>query len=475
VVLTPRGHRVINKIMNEKKKSIRAMFGVVSAGERRQCLSVLQKVAKSIMARTAVAALVLLSFASQARAEDQPLTLRQAYEYSLKQSEVVAQQVQELESAKGDFYSALQYILPNVHFVMTHFEQDAPRKGEGGSSSGDGASSNLSRRTTPGAKFTFSQPIFSGFKEFAAIRASGSLTRERKFQIQRAKEVLFIDVVDAFYETLWKEKTVEVHKNIKTSIEDRLKELNERAKVGRTRESEIQTATSDLKTVEAAAQKAQREYVVAKQLLEFYIGREIKGPLADEDIPLLNLGDVFRFLEARDKRADVLAAKENYHLYQANVMSAQSGFFPWVTLDGNYYTRRVGFQSGIDWDVVLTVDVPIFDGMQTVGATKKAYAEQEIARLEYELVRRQADLEIRNFFETYHAMQDEDKALKEAVDAAKSTYDIQSQDYRTNLVNNLDVLDALRRSEDSQNSWLETHFDMKRSYWKFKVSVGEAP
>jgi outer membrane protein TolC len=214
---------------------------------------------------------------------------------------------------------------------------------------------------------------------------------------------------------------------------------------------------------------------VAKQLLEFYIGREIKGPLADEDIPLLNLGDVFRFLEARDKRADVLAAKENYHLYQANVMSAQSGFFPWVTLDGNYYTRRVGFQSGIDWDVVLTVDVPIFDGMQTVGATKKAYAEQEIARLEYELVRRQADLEIRNFFETYHAMQDEDKALKEAVDAAKSTYDIQSQDYRTNLVNNLDVLDALRRSEDSQNSWLETHFDMKRSYWKFKVSVGEAP
>ena len=474
VALTPRGRRVIRKIMTEKRKSIRHIFAVLNEKERRQYLSALLKVKRHL---TSLVVLGAVFFAPCfAQAEDPPLTLQTAYELSLKQSEVVAQQVQQLESAYGDFYSSLQIILPDVHYVITYFEQDSPRKGEEGSSaSGDTASAGALRRTTPGAKFTFSQPLFSGFKELAALSGGGALKQQRRHEIRRAKEMLFVDVVDAFYQTLWKQKTVEIDAAIEGSIAERMRELEERVKLGRSRDGEMQTAKSDLKTVEASLQKAKREYVVARELLEFYVGRPIQGPLADEETASLQLGDLLRFLEVRDKRADVLVAKENLKVYQAKTISAQAGFLPTASLDGNYYTRRVGFQSGTDWDVLLTVDVPVFDGMETFGAVKKAYAEREIARLEYERVRRKADLEIKNFFETYRSMENEDKALEEAAEAAKENYAIQSQDYRMNLVNNLEVLDALRRSEEAQNGWTETHFEMKKSYWKFKVAVGEAP
>ena len=154
-------------------------------------------------------------------AEEKPLTLAEAYRLSLKRSEDIAMKVETLNAAQGRFYRASDTVMPKADFVMTHKEQDA----SGSSGSTSTTDSSLTRRVIPEKKFTFSQPIFSGFKEFAALQGSGAEKEQRVFEIERAKELLFMDVVDAFYGVFLAQEDVEILKSIHTALENRIKEL----------------------------------------------------------------------------------------------------------------------------------------------------------------------------------------------------------------------------------------------------------
>ena len=124
--------------------------------------------------------------------DQQPLTLSQAYALALDRSETLAIHRELIEEAWGRTLSALGVILPSASFVMTQFNQDAI------SSLGDGSEgviANASRGSTPLKKFTFSQPLFSGFKEFAVL-ASGKADRKRQRHLyDRARQMVVINVV----------------------------------------------------------------------------------------------------------------------------------------------------------------------------------------------------------------------------------------------------------------------------------------
>ena len=97
------------------------------------------------------------------------LTLDEAYRLALKQSEDVAISRETLGAAEGHFYQAFQVILPKIDYAITRTEQQAVSGG-----SADTTTANALRRSTPLQKFTLNQPIFSGFKEFAAFPPAGA-------------------------------------------------------------------------------------------------------------------------------------------------------------------------------------------------------------------------------------------------------------------------------------------------------------
>ncbi len=405
-------------------------------------------------------------------AKQAPLTLEEAYRLALEQSEDVAMKQQELERAQGHLYQALNEVTPEVNFLMTEQIQDAPKKG---SSSGGGDSSNtgnLTRRTTPQKRFTLHQPIFSGFKEIAGVEGSNAEKAQKEYEKRRLEDTLLTDLVSAFYAVVQAEKDITTFEETKKTLEDRIGELKSRVNVGRSRESEIQTALSDEKKVEADLVVAKSDAVIARQQLEYYIGRSINGDLADPD-DSFEIKDQDYYLDKVDSRPDVKAANEAYILAEKAVVVAQSGLFPSAYLDGDYYTQRVGIQSGIDWDVLLSVNVPIFNGTETIGDIKVAASEREMAKYNFLKTKRLARLDIRNAYEEYNSAKLEEAALKEAADAKKKDYDLQEAEYKHNLVNNLDVLTALKDYQDLSRQLNEAHYTTKNKYWQLKVAVGE--
>jgi outer membrane protein TolC len=188
----------------------------------------------------------------------EPLTLSKAYELALKRSEELGMKSEMIEAAKAHFYQAFAGILPRVSYHADHFRQDSDEN----ASSQDGSTRNFTRETSDEGYFSLSQSLFGGFKDFAAIGAAGSEKAQRRYELERARQVLFQNVMEAFYGVLQAQKDREIFEKTQKLHEDRIGELKGRVKLGRSRESEMLTSTVDLKLAAADVEESKRVEVI---------------------------------------------------------------------------------------------------------------------------------------------------------------------------------------------------------------------
>ncbi len=398
-----------------------------------------------------------LTVAVASFAQETPLTgvtLQECYRLALKQSETLAIQSELIREAEGRFLQSLSGILPKVSFDITPSWED----------DGD----DIERDRTD--KFTFSQPLFSGFKEFAAMAASRAQGRQRKLEEERARQLLFKDVSDAFYYYLSYIEDMDALKATREALNLRLTDLEERKKLGRSRPSEVAQAQARLSRLEAEIESVDSQLQVARKLLEFLTGYEIES--LSDDLSVEDLKDDEKdYTSKASSRPDVKAAREAARSTKHLVTAARAGHFPTVDLDGNYYTRRSG-SSDSNWDVLLSVSVPIFTGGQTAGLIKEKKAVSRQAELTLERTERLAVNDIQNAYIRLRSSYRRTAALQKSLAAAQTNYDLQVEDYGRSLVNNLDVLQALEDLQGARRDLAESSNGLKRAYWNFQLALG---
>ncbi len=390
------------------------------------------------------------------------LNLRQCYQRALKQSEKIAAQQQLIQETEGRFLQALNGILPSASFFYSDKRQN------GNNSSG------FSLRRVPEAKFVFSQPLFSGFKEFAALAGSQAEFRQRAQEKIRAEQLLFTDVSDAFYNLLSQQEQLAALETIRAALAERVDELKKREELGRSRPSEVANAQAKLSKLEADLEFVRGEEGVGRELLEFLIGQNLEDIIDSEETSVV-LAEEKSYTQKVAERPDVKAAEQIWIAARKQVVGARSGYWPTASLDGNYYTKRVGNSAGIDWDATFNVNAPIFDGALTQGKVKEAKARAEEARLSLSQTKRNALLEIQNSYTRMDASLKQQAALEKSLRAAEKNYDLQKEDYAHNLVNNLDVLQALEDLENARRDFIAAKYRLKQQYWKLQLSIGNIP
>jgi outer membrane protein len=401
--------------------------------------------------------ITLWSGVAVAQSVSDGLTLKECYTLALKRSESIAIQKEYIKETEGLMLQSLSTALPKVAFAYSEKWQDVrPNDTFGGS--------------TPEGKFTFSQPLFTGFKEFAAIGASKHVGLQRRQELKRAEELLFTDVADAFYLYLNYQQDLEVLENTQKVLFERVGELEKRQSIGKSRPSEVASSQAKLRKTEASVEVVRSQKDVAGQLMEFLIGRSfdrlVEESLVPEDVTLESL-----YLKA-DTRADVVAAGESFAAYKNNITNARSAFFPTVTLSGNAYTKRGDVYEGNDWDATLAVNVPLFNGLSDFGQVAQARAQANTADLKLSQIKRKALLEIRNAHTKWIAADQKLKAFVLAAEASDKNYQLQAEDFQKSLVNNLDVLQALEDLQAARRDLVAAKTDYARSYWALKVSTG---
>ena len=412
--------------------------------------------------------LLLASAAPQAFAESPavapgappaPLTLADCYRLALKQSETLAIRQELITQAETRFTQALSGILPRVSFVSTDKRQD-----------GSGSSA-FTLRNVPERKFTVSQPLFSGFREFAAMAGTKAEHHQRTLEKARAEQLLLVDVADAFYLVLEQREDLAALEMIRRALADRAEELTAREQIGRSRPSEVVSAEAQRLRLEADLELVRVQEVLARQLLAFLTGLDQIEALQDPSLPPLT--EENPYLAKAVTRPDIGAVQAAAQVAEHQVGIAKADRWPTVSLDGNYYLERVGAAKDVTWDAAIKVAVPIFQGGQTQGAIAQAASQARQATLVASETQRRAVLEVRDAYASARAALARRDALARALAAAEENYRLQVDDYRRSLVNNLEVLQTLQALESARRDLLHGDYEAKRQYWHLRAAAGD--
>jgi outer membrane protein len=394
------------------------------------------------------------------------LTLSDCYKLALRQSEIIAISADSIRQAEARFLQALSVAMPYVSFKSTDTQEAIPN--DAGTTF-----STLKPAKSSERQFQVTQTLFNGFKAIAAASGSAMEKDQRIEEKIRAEQLLLVDVSNAFYLFIEKQEDLKALLRIKSALTNRIEELKSREDLGRSRSSEVVNARAQLYTLEADLKVVKSQEVVARQLLEFLIGRPVDKVSDSYKIPEHLMGADY-YVSKFVARPDIKAANYAWQYSEKQLDVINSGFLPTVSWQGNLYTQRTGFDKNTDWDIMLKVDVPIFEGTETLGKSKEYKLIAHQKELEYVRLKRFAPYDIKDSYVKLDTALAVHENLKKAFYTAKINYYLQRKDYERNLVSNLDVLAAIQTLQDAQRNYIRAIYEAKRLYWRLKVSVGES-
>jgi len=391
------------------------------------------------------------------------VTLIEAYAFSLKNAETVQIQQSQSNQASQQVSQAKGGFLPTIAASATYLKQDVPS-----------SSSSIEQDQTT-AKLTLSQPLFRGLGSFATLKASKAYAQAKENLVELEKATLYQNCATLFYRTLELEKDHSHLEDLLNFTQERIKDLKERERIGKSKTSEVLAAQSQFalfksQTLEAAfkASISKKEFLSLTRLPENTILIENLNPI--QTLPSLDF-----YLKQLNNRPDILALQNNLDASQSLVTVARAGHFPSLDIYGNYYFKRTGTYKDSKWDASLGLSIPLFAGGVTHSKILEATEKTKESELSLFYAQRKAKDEITAYYAQVQNLIQQVDLLKEASIIAKKSYDTQKRDYQYGLVSNLDVLQSLSNRIETERSLDKSIYELQIAYASIQSAINEIP
>ena len=408
-----------------------------------------------------------LTLATRPGITAEALTLDGYFAEALVRSEVVATQNELIRQAEERYRQAGAALYPTVSGIGSYTRQDS------GARDAPGLTASPTRQ--PLARLNATQPLFRGFREFAALRQTQALVDAQGDDYQNARVQLFKDVAQNFYDVLTLEQDL---KNLDDQIVQyqlREKELQDRVRIGRTRPGEVLTVQATISTLRAQIEQVRTRLSTARDIFSFLSGLSATTPLHDTETLPGKPEALDDFLVRVALRPDVKAAQRRQTAAQENISVARGAHLPSLDLNANRYLERTGSLENVEWDVQLALTVPLYAGGSVQSRVREAQSQNAQAELVTARARRVADQEIRSFYQTVVLDRSRLDALEKATDATRRNYETQQRDYRLGLVTNLDVLQALTAHLENRQELDRVRYEVKFNYLRLQAAAVQRP
>lgn len=398
------------------------------------------------------------AFSSNAFAQGQVLTLKEAYDRAIiyNQSEEINNA--RIDSAVAGYSKSRGNYLPKIAFKGTYTFLD-----------------QLSDQKT--MALNLSQNLFKGGKDGLTLSTQELNIESQKLTKNVEQQTLFKDVVDAYYSHWQNEQDVKNLALLRDQSEKRRNEIRERVRIGRSRKGELLQAESQLATVEANLLNASGLRNESAKKLSSLVGLEdhgLKMPEVVEDVKVLD--PLESFLRKAESRSEIELKKAKLQIADLDVTSSKRNHLPTLDLSSNYYlNKRTGSLRNSDWDLSLNLSIPLFEGGATSAQVKESVAKKMEAYYGVSDQQRKIESEVKTKYEATQKYVEQLKAGMRAFNLARENYDETLKDYRLGLVTNLDTLSALNTYLDAKRSYDRTKIQAKATLEQLNAAVGVRP
>lgn len=301
------------------------------------------------------------------------------------------------------------------------------------------------------AGFRLSQPLLRG----GSVSAY-QLAKENKllaeFQKQATEINLYQLVISTYYNLALAQLDLKnVEEYLKLS-RDRVKEIRQRATIGRSRKGELVEAEAQYKMAESQYQQTQMNLQEAEKNFEFYTKIKPSKINLTSKIPEIT-SDLEDYIVKLKTRPDLQASEQQIRIAEKRIQIERGSHFPQLDLTSNYFLNRTGILETSKWDVGVALVIPLFQGGGVSASVREAVEGRRIAELQNSENKRSAAREVSIHYQNLIQIKEQLKSLGEALNKSEEAYKLNKRDYEFGLVTNLDVLQTL-------NIYIET----KRSY-----------
>ena len=295
------------------------------------------------------------------------------------------------------------------------------------------------------------QPLFAGGSIYSNYRLEKFGVDISKTDVETVKRDIVLQVREGYFNILRAEKFRNVAEQQVKQFEAQLEVTKAFFEVGIVPKNDVLQAEVRLANARQALVRAENDLALAKSSFNILLRREINDPLNVVDIleykpPTLRLEESID--EALRQRPEIISAGLKVEQAKESVKIARSGFFPSISLLGNYGRTSNEIDLGGDlksdrWTIQALASLTIFDWGKTaykVGENKVKATQAEDSKIQ--LVEG-IILEVK---QDYLNMQTAEKNIgvaEKAIEQAEENLRMSEERYKYQVATATDVLDAV--------------------------------
>ncbi|WP_155897256.1 TolC family protein [Bacteriovorax sp. BSW11_IV] len=309
------------------------------------------------------------------------------------------------------------------------------------------------------------QPLFKGLKEFNALSAAKLLSKAEQNLRESVSRETKQKLVRSIFSYLQTQKELSIHKELLKISNERVLEIERRARIGKSKKSDIYSAKAQAFSVQSGIKDIENTLMINR--LE--IARLIR--LTDEETIENTKNDNIKIDKSFsvDDYPTLIALDLSKQVVEKQIKITRGDHAPTINLKANYYLENSNVNSDRDWDAGITLTFPIYQGGKTSAAVTDQYI--NLKRSEIEIVR--AKKAVAQIFDSLNVDIESGKERLElnekAMKANKLNYEEAVKEYSLGLITNLDVISAMNQYIDSQKVYARTYYSVLSSKYQLKV------
>lgn len=386
------------------------------------------------------------------------VTLREAFQAAKKRSETLIDQEEQIKQIEEKYDQAMSAVLPDLNATASITRQAKPSGSE-----------TIFQQTQRLLKASLVQPVFRGFKELAFLKASSYQKEAQEKLKAEAIKLLFNDVSQNYMTILSLENDL---KNLYVQVESynkRIKHLQYRVRIGRSRPTELMTMESVLANVQAQIAQDEGALQIARDTFAFLTALPADSKLKNE-FANFKIASLESYMQNKNSRTDVLAANLRVSVANETVKYNSRQHWPSIDFTGNYYFYRDGAPKDVPWDIGLSLTLPIYDGSLVRSKTREAESQKVQAENNLQLTQRKAETEIRSYHKAVNTDLLQKEAYKKAFEISEKNLERMQKEFHVGLASNLEVLQALSSRDDAKRNLDKTDYLARMDYIKLTLA-----
>jgi len=382
------------------------------------------------------------------QALQQPLTLEESIKIALERNLTLHSAIMGVEGSEFRRKEAITNFLPlwTGQYSYTRYNNPIVVGFAGISGLGVVGSKDIYNMNT-----TVQQPVFTGGLNLANYRFARLGVDSSKASVEAAKLDVVLQARVGYFNIIRAEKFVDVGKQAVKQFEAQLEVTKAFFDVGIVPKNDVLQAEVRLANTVQALISAENTLATAKASFNTLLIREVNTPFEVVDILAYKpfpLGFEAALEEALRQRPEIKAAQVNIDQAKENVKVAKSGFFPTISLTGNY--GRVSDVAGLSndttqerWTIQALATLTLFNWGNTaykVGENKVKVNQADDSKTQLIL---SITLEVKNDYLNMLVAEKNINVAQKSIEQAEENLRMNEERYKYQVATQTDVLDAV--------------------------------